>query len=118
SHDLKTPLAAVLGAAGTPRDLSSALSDGEKTDLLATGVDEAGRLNRFLAHLLDMTRPETGADVPNPPPPPISESPRTGLAPRQQDFGAPPGGARPRRRPAHARCRCSPLRASLVQLAG
>src|SRR6516225_5379869 len=58
SHDLKTPLAAVLGAAGTLRDLSSALSDGEKADLLATVVDEAERLNRFIANLLDMTRLE------------------------------------------------------------
>jgi two-component system, OmpR family, sensor histidine kinase KdpD len=36
SHDLKTPLAAVLGAAGTLRDLSGALSDGEKADLLGS----------------------------------------------------------------------------------
>src|SRR5262252_7249543 len=65
SHDLKTPLAAVLGAAGTLRDLSSALSDGEKADLLATIVDEAERLNRFIANLLDMTKLEAGAIVPN-----------------------------------------------------
>jgi two-component system, OmpR family, sensor histidine kinase KdpD len=65
SHDLKTPLAAVLGAAGTLRDLSSALSDGEKADLLATIIDEAERLNRFIANLLDMTKLESGAIVPN-----------------------------------------------------
>jgi two-component system sensor histidine kinase KdpD len=65
SHDLKTPLAAVLGAAGTLRDLSSALSDGEKTDLLATVIDESERLNRFIANLLDMTKLEAGAIVPN-----------------------------------------------------
>src|SRR5258705_3742488 len=65
SHDLKTPLAAVLGAAGTLRDLSGALSDGEKADLLATIIDEAERLNRFIANLLDMTKLEAGAVVPN-----------------------------------------------------
>ena len=65
SHDLKTPLAAVLGAAGTLRDLSSALSDGEKADLLATIIDESERLNRFIANLLDMTKLEAGAIVPN-----------------------------------------------------
>jgi two-component system sensor histidine kinase KdpD len=65
SHDLKTPLAAVLGAAGTLRDLSSALSDGEKVDLLATIIDESERLNRFIANLLDMTKLEAGAIVPN-----------------------------------------------------
>jgi two-component system, OmpR family, sensor histidine kinase KdpD len=73
SHDLKTPLAAVLGAAGTLRDLSSALSDGEKADLLATIVDEAERLNRFIANLLDMTKLESGAIVPNAAPHDIGE---------------------------------------------
>jgi two-component system sensor histidine kinase KdpD len=65
SHDLKTPLAAVLGAAGALRDLSSALSDAEKADLLATVIDESERLNRFIANLLDMTKLESGAIVPN-----------------------------------------------------
>ncbi len=73
SHDLKTPLAAVLGAAGTLRDLSGALGDGEKADLLATIVDEAGRLNRFISNLLDMTKLESGAIVPNAAPHDIGE---------------------------------------------
>ena len=61
SHDLKTPLAAVLGSAGTLRDLSDKLSDAERSDLLATIIDEAERLNRFIANLLDMTKLESGA---------------------------------------------------------
>jgi two-component system sensor histidine kinase KdpD len=65
SHDLKTPLAAVLAAAGTVRDLSTKLTDAEKADLLATIVDESERLNRFIANLLDMTKLESGAIVPN-----------------------------------------------------
>src|SRR6266508_4039091 len=65
SHDLKTPLAAVLGAAGTQRDLSGALCDGERADLLATVIDESERLNRFIANLLDMTKLESGAIAPN-----------------------------------------------------
>jgi two-component system, OmpR family, sensor histidine kinase KdpD len=65
SHDLKTPLAAVLGAASTLRDLAGALTDSEKADLLATIIDESERLNRFIANLLDMTRLESGAIVPN-----------------------------------------------------
>ncbi len=65
SHDLKTPLAAILGSAGTLRDLSNALSDGEKAELLATVIDESERLNRFIANLLDMTKLESGAVVPN-----------------------------------------------------
>jgi two-component system sensor histidine kinase KdpD len=65
SHDLKTPLASVLGAASTLRDLSTNLSDAEKTDLLSTVIDESERLNRFIANLLDMTKLESGAIVPN-----------------------------------------------------
>jgi len=65
SHDLKTPLAAVLGAAGTLRDLSGKVTDAEKADLLATIIDESERLNRFIANLLDMTKLESGAIMPN-----------------------------------------------------
>src|SRR5499426_1420288 len=65
SHDLKTPLAAVLAAAGTLRDFATALSDAEKAEMLATIIDESERLNRFIANLLDMTKLEAGAIVPN-----------------------------------------------------
>jgi two-component system sensor histidine kinase KdpD len=65
SHDLKTPLAAVLAAAGTLRNFAAALTDAERADLLATIIDESERLNRFIANLLDMTKLEAGAIVPN-----------------------------------------------------
>src|SRR4030081_2880554 len=65
SHDLKTPLASVFGAASMMRDLSSGLTEAEKRDLLATVIDESERLNRFIANLLDMTKLESGAVVPN-----------------------------------------------------
>jgi two-component system sensor histidine kinase KdpD len=65
SHDLKTPLASVLGAASTMRDLAGGLNEAEKRDLLATVIDESERLNRFIANLLDMTRIESGAIKPN-----------------------------------------------------
>jgi two-component system, OmpR family, sensor histidine kinase KdpD len=65
SHDLKTPLASVLGSASTLKNFSPNLSEAEKADLLATIIDEAERLNRFIANLLDMTKLESGAIVPN-----------------------------------------------------
>ena len=65
SHDLKTPLAAVLGAAEALRDLSAKLTEDQKADLLATVIEESERLNRFIANLLDMTRLESGAIAPN-----------------------------------------------------
>ncbi|MBY0380536.1 MAG: sensor histidine kinase KdpD [Xanthobacteraceae bacterium] len=65
SHDLKTPLASVLGSATALRNLSEGLSDAERADLLTTIIDESERLNRFIANLLDMTKLESGAIVPN-----------------------------------------------------
>jgi two-component system, OmpR family, sensor histidine kinase KdpD len=65
SHDLKTPLASVLGAAGALRDLSKSFDDDAKAELLSTIIDESERLNRFIANLLDMTKLESGAVVPN-----------------------------------------------------
>jgi two-component system sensor histidine kinase KdpD len=62
---LKTPLAAIIGAAGTLKDLSRDLDDNAKADLLATIIDESERLNRFIANLLDMTKLESGAIKPN-----------------------------------------------------
>jgi two-component system sensor histidine kinase KdpD len=47
------------------RDLDSGLTDAQKRDLLATVIDESERLNRFIANLLDMTKLESGAIVPN-----------------------------------------------------
>jgi two-component system sensor histidine kinase KdpD len=73
SHDLKTPLAAVLGAAGTLRSLSGALDEQTKADLVTTIIDESERLNRFIANLLDMTKLESGAVAPNAAPHDIGE---------------------------------------------
>ena len=65
SHDLKTPLAAMMGAAGTLKEFSPVLAAAERSDLLSTVIDESERLNRFIANLLDMTRIESGAMEPN-----------------------------------------------------
>ena len=73
SHDLKTPLASVLGSAGALRDLSDKLTDAEKADLLSTVIDESERLNRFIANLLDMTKLESGAVAPKLSPHDLSE---------------------------------------------
>jgi two-component system sensor histidine kinase KdpD len=64
SHDLKTPLASVLGSASALRDLDG-LSKLEREDLLATIIEESERLNRFIANLLDMMKLESGAVRPN-----------------------------------------------------
>lgn len=65
SHDLKTPLASIIGSADTLKNLSSFLNGETKSELLDTIQDEAERLNRFIANLLDMTKLESGALEPN-----------------------------------------------------
>ncbi|ESX26775.1 hypothetical protein X767_05635 [Mesorhizobium sp. LSJC264A00] len=65
SHDLKTPLAAIMGAAGTLREFAPALPENDRAELLTTVLDESERLNRFIANLLDMTKIESGAMEPN-----------------------------------------------------
>ena len=79
SHDLRTPLASVLGAASTLRDLDAALPPEAKADLLATIIEESERLNRFIVNLLDMTRLEAGAVAPNLAPQDVSETVDTAL---------------------------------------
>jgi two-component system sensor histidine kinase KdpD len=79
SHDLKTPLAAILGAAGTLKGFSGELNDQGKVDLISTIVEESERLNRFIANLLDMTRLESGAIKPKTAPHDVGEIVGTAL---------------------------------------
>jgi two-component system, OmpR family, sensor histidine kinase KdpD len=60
SHDLRTPLAAITGAGTALRD-GGDLSQHERRELLDTLCEEAERLERLVANLLDMTRLEAGA---------------------------------------------------------
>jgi len=59
SHDLRTPLAAITGAATALRD--GTVADSERTGLLEMICEEAERLERLVRNLLDMTRLESGA---------------------------------------------------------
>ena len=61
SHDLRTPLATVLGAATTLIDYGPQLKDTVRADLLDSVREEAERLNRYIGNLLDMTRLEGDA---------------------------------------------------------
>ena len=65
SHDLKTPLSSIMGAAGTLKDYDASLPPEDRSELLTTVLDESDRLNRFIKNLLDMTQIESGAMEPN-----------------------------------------------------
>ncbi|NOW45365.1 two-component system sensor histidine kinase KdpD [Novosphingobium sp. SG751A] len=69
SHDLRTPLTAVIGLLG---DLMPA--DPEQERVLNLARAEAERLQRFVANLLDMVRIETGAVELHPEPVDLAEA--------------------------------------------
>ncbi len=64
SHDLRTPLTGIRGAAGSLRTSWNLLSVEDRTDLLASIEQDIVRMTRFLANITDMTRLETGEITP------------------------------------------------------
>jgi two-component system, OmpR family, sensor histidine kinase KdpD len=57
SHDFRTPLASIIGAASTLNVSTSATLDStQRRDLTQTVLDEAQRLHRLVDNLLDLTR--------------------------------------------------------------
>jgi two-component system sensor histidine kinase KdpD len=60
SHDLRTPLASILGTVSSLRSYADKYDAADRDELLATLESEAQRLNRFVGNLLDMTRLESG----------------------------------------------------------
>ena len=60
SHDLRTPLSTIAGAATSLRALGDKMSASERLELLSSIEEETARLSRFVANLLDMSRIEAG----------------------------------------------------------
>jgi two-component system sensor histidine kinase KdpD len=61
SHDLRTPLASIIGGLSSLKSYGETYDARTRLDLVSTAHDEAERLNRFVGNLLDMTRLEAGA---------------------------------------------------------
>ena len=61
SHDLRTPLASILGAVTSLRSYGKLYDDSQREELLTTAQDETERMSRFVNNLLDMTRLDSGA---------------------------------------------------------
>jgi two-component system sensor histidine kinase KdpD len=61
SHDLRTPLASITGAATTILESGARLDSRTQQELVESVRDEADRLNRLVQNLLEMTRLESGA---------------------------------------------------------
>ncbi|PYO85698.1 MAG: hypothetical protein DMD65_00280, partial [Gemmatimonadetes bacterium] len=60
SHDLRTPLASIIASAGSLRQRDVQWSDSERDGFLADIENEARRLGRIVANLLDLSRMESG----------------------------------------------------------
>jgi len=61
SHDLRTPLATIAGAASSLLEQADRLDPASRRELLQAIYEEGDRLNRLVNNLLDMTRLESGA---------------------------------------------------------
>ncbi|MBS0220320.1 MAG: sensor histidine kinase KdpD [Proteobacteria bacterium] len=64
SHDLRTPLASIIGALSSLASYRDRYDDATRDELLGTALTEARRLDRFVGNLLDMTRLDAGVIVP------------------------------------------------------
>jgi two-component system sensor histidine kinase KdpD len=60
SHDLRTPLATIIGSLTSLKSYGESYDAKTRSELVASAQDEAERLNRFVGNLLDMTRLESG----------------------------------------------------------
>ncbi len=63
SHDLRTPLATILGSVTSLRQLGDTLPAEARADLLLAIEEETGRLSRYVSNLLHMTRLQSGLDL-------------------------------------------------------
>lgn len=60
SHDLRTPIATILASASGLQEHGARFDDATRLELVQAVQDEAERLNRYVTHLLAMTRLESG----------------------------------------------------------
>jgi len=60
SHDLRTPLASITGAAGAMLEPGTGIDEATRRELLTTIRDESDRLGRLVSDLLELTRLEGG----------------------------------------------------------
>ena len=72
-HDLRTPLTAIRGAAGTLRAGWGELDEHTRADLLDTIEQDVGRMARFLSNITELTRLESGEVRPRPVALPLAE---------------------------------------------
>lgn len=64
SHDLKTPLATIIGSLEVYTLLEAKLSEEKRRSLINSALSEAYRLDKFITNILDMAKLESRAVQP------------------------------------------------------
>ena len=118
SHDLRTPLSAITGAASTLLEQDDRMPAAARRELAETISEEAAHLSRLVTNLLEMTRLESGAAKVKKEPCPIEEVVGSALTRMEKQLSGHPGDHAHSRRPAAGAARRDPHRTRLHQPAG
>jgi len=62
SHDFKTPLVTVIGALSSLKDMKQVQDSFDSREMVAGGLEEAHKLNRFINNLVEISRLESGLE--------------------------------------------------------
>jgi two-component system, OmpR family, sensor histidine kinase KdpD len=73
THDLRTPLASITASVSSLLEDGSPLKGADRRELLETIDEEAGRLNRVIGNLMDLSRMRAGAVTPSKAPTAVDE---------------------------------------------
>jgi len=73
THDLRTPLASITASVSSLLEDGSPLRGADRRELLETIDEEAGRLNRVIGNLMDLSRMRAGAVTPSKAPTAVDE---------------------------------------------
>lgn len=63
SHDFKTPLVTVIGALSSLKDMPQIQAYFDSREMVAGGLEEAQKLNRFINNLVEISRLESGLET-------------------------------------------------------
>lgn len=63
SHDFKTPLVTVIGAFSSLKDMPQIKDNFDSREMVAGGLEEAQKLNRFINNLVEISRLESGLEA-------------------------------------------------------
>ncbi|MDX2073599.1 MAG: ATP-binding protein [Alphaproteobacteria bacterium] len=62
SHDFKTPLVTVIGAFSSLKEMKQVQDNFDSREMVAGGLEEAQKLNRFINNLVEISRLESGLE--------------------------------------------------------